>query len=125
MKKIINTNQAPGAIGPYSQAVEVNNALYISGQIPIDPGNGEVVKGGIKEQTKQVLNNINAILLAAGYNSSNVVKTTCILSDMNNFKEMNEVYKTFFTDEFPARAAYEVSKLPLNVLIEIVTIAVK
>lgn len=125
MKKIISTDKAPKAIGPYSQAVEVNGTLYISGQIPIDPFIGKLVEGGIKEQTEQVMKNIGAILNAAGLNYSNVVKSTCLLSDMDNFTAMNEVYSRYYTSEMPARAAYGVVKLPLGALIEIETIAVK
>jgi len=125
MKKIISTNQAPLAIGPYSQAVEINNILFISGQIPVNPENGEIVEGGIKEQTYQVLKNIEAILNSANYNLNDVVKCTCILSDINNFNEMNEVYQQFFKENPPSRVTFEASKLPKNVLIEIDAIAVK
>ncbi|NOU19924.1 MAG: RidA family protein [Bacteroidales bacterium] len=125
MKKIISTDKAPKAIGPYSQAVEVNGTLYISGQVPIDPAIGKLIEGGIKEQTEQVMKNIGAILNAAGLNYSNVVKSTCLLSDMDNFAAMNEVYSRYYTSEMPARAAYGVVKLPLGALIEIETIAVK
>jgi 2-iminobutanoate/2-iminopropanoate deaminase len=125
MKKIISTDKAPKAIGPYSQAVEVNGTLYISGQVPIDPAIGKLVEGGIKEQTEQVMKNIGAILNAAGLDYSNVVKSTCLLSDMDNFAAMNEVYSRYYTSEMPARAAYGVVKLPLGALIEIETIAVK
>jgi len=95
MKRIISTSAAPGAIGPYSQAVEANGTLYISGQVPIDPATGKLVEGGITEQTTQALKNIRAILLAAGYTMDNVVKSTCLLSDMSDFKAMNEVYAQF------------------------------
>jgi 2-iminobutanoate/2-iminopropanoate deaminase len=125
MKKIISTDKAPKAIGPYSQAVEANGTLYISGQIPIDPAVGKMIEGDIKAQTMQVMKNIGAILEAAGMNYSNVVKSTCLLSDMNNFAAMNEVYGQFYTTEMPARAAYGVVKLPLGALIEIETIAVR
>lgn len=125
MKRIISTNKAPQAIGPYSQAVEVNGTLYISGQVPIDPEIMKVVDGGIQEQTLQVLKNIGAILEAAGYQYSDVVKATCLLSDMANFKAMNEVYGQFFTENQPARAAFAVKDLPLGALIEIETVAVK
>ena len=125
MKKIIATDKAPKAIGPYSQAVEANGTLYISGQIPIDPAIGKVIDGGIKEQTEQVMKNIGAILEAAGLNYSNVVKSTCLLSDMDNFAAMNEVYGRYYTADMPARAAYGVVKLPLGALIEIETIAVR
>jgi 2-iminobutanoate/2-iminopropanoate deaminase len=125
MKRIIKTEDAPAAIGPYSQAVEVNGTLYISGQIPVNPATGKVIEGGIKEQTHQVLKNIGVILKSAGYTYNNVVKCTCLLSDMDNFKEMNEIYASYYSENPPARAAYGVARLPLNVLIEIETIAVK
>lgn len=125
MKKIISTPNAPKSIGPYSQAVEVDNTLYISGQVPLDPDTMKVVEGGIKEQTSQVMKNIGAILEVAGYEYSNVVKSTCLLSDMANFKAMNEVYGEFYEKDPPARAAFAVKELPLGVLIEIETIAVK
>jgi 2-iminobutanoate/2-iminopropanoate deaminase len=125
MKKIISTTAAPGAIGPYSQAVEANGTLYISGQVAIDPATGKMVEGGITEQTEQVLKNIRAILLAAGYTLSDVVKSTCLLSDMTDFKTMNEVYARYYSSDQPARAAFAVKGLPLGALIEIETIAVK
>lgn len=125
MKRIIQTEKAPKAIGPYSQAVEANGTLYISGQVPLKPETMKVVEGGIKEQTEQVLKNIGAILEAAGYAFSDVVKSTCLLSDMGNFAAMNEVYGNFYTENQPARAAFAVKDLPLGVLIEIETIAVK
>lgn len=125
MKKIIHTDLAPKAVGPYSQAVEVNGTLYISGQIPLNPETGKVVEGGIKEQTEQVFKNIAAILQAAGYTLDNVVKATVLLNDMDNFAAMNEVYAKYFTKDMPARAAYGVVKLPLGVMVEIETVAVK
>lgn len=125
MKRIIATKNAPAAIGPYSQAVEVNGTLYISGQVPLIPETMQVAEGGIKEQTLQVMKNIGAILDAAGYTYSDVVKSTCLLSDMANFKPMNEVYGQFYTENQPARAAFAVKELPLGVLIEIETVAVK
>nr|WP_319398740.1 RidA family protein [uncultured Carboxylicivirga sp.] len=125
MKKIIATKNAPGAIGPYSQAVEVNGTLYISGQVPVDPTTGKVIDGGISEQTEQVMKNIGAILDEAGYTFADVVKSTCLLSDMANFKAMNEVYGSRYTENPPARAAFAVKELPLGVLIEIETIAIK
>jgi len=125
MKKVIFTETAPKAIGPYSQAIEANGMLFISGQVPIDPATGKMVEGDIKEQTLQVMKNIGEILKAAGYNYSDVVKSTCLLSDMNNFAAMNEVYGSFYKENPPARAAYGVVKLPLGALIEIETIAVK
>ncbi len=125
MKAIINTPNAPKAIGPYSQAVEIRGTLYISGQIAIDPVTGKVVDGGITEQTEQVMKNIGEILKAAGYTFDDVVKSTVLLSDINNFAAMNEVYGKYYQKNPPARAAYEVSNLPLGVLVEIETIAVK
>lgn len=125
MKKIINTEHAPKAVGPYSQAVEANGFVFISGQIPINPQTSSVVEGGVKEQTEQVLKNIGAILKQAGLDYSNVVKTTCLLSDMDNFAAMNEVYAKYFTSDMPARAAFGVVKLPLGVLVEIECIAAR
>ena len=125
MKKVIHTENAPKAVGPYSQAIETNGMLFVSGQIPIDPATGKFVEGGIKEQTTQVMKNIGAILTAAGYNYSDVVKSTCLLADMADFAAMNEVYGSFYTENPPARAAYGVVKLPLGALVEIETIAVK
>jgi 2-iminobutanoate/2-iminopropanoate deaminase len=125
MKKIITTENAPQAIGPYSQAVETNGTLYISGQVPLIAETMKVVEGGIKEQTLQVMKNIGAILEAAGYSFSDVVKSTCLLSDMANFKVMNEVYSGYYTAQQPARAAFAVKELPLGVLVEIETVATK
>ena len=125
MKKIIQTDKAPKAIGPYSQAVEANGMLFISGQIPIDPATGNIIEGGINEQTHQVLKNIGAILTGSGYSYKDVVKTTCLLSDMDNFPAMNAIYGTYFAQEPPARATYSVVKLPLGVLIEIESVAVR
>jgi 2-iminobutanoate/2-iminopropanoate deaminase len=125
MKKIINTPGAPKAVGPYSQAVEVNGMLFISGQIPIDPAIGKIVEGGIKEQTEQVMKNIGVILDAAGYNYGDVVKSTCLLNDMDNFAAMNEVYAKYYPENPPARAAYGVVRLPLGAMVEIETIAMK
>lgn len=123
MRKVISTAAAPAAIGPYSQAIEANGFLYISGQVPLDPATGQLVAGGIAEQTRQVMKNIGAILEAAGYTYANIVKTTCLLSTMDNFKAMNEVYATFFPENPPARAAFAVQALPLSALIEIEVIA--
>lgn len=124
MKKIIRTDNAPKAVGPYSQAVEANGLVFISGQIPVNPATGKVPEG-IAEQTEQVLRNIGAILKEAGLDYSNVVKTTCLLSDMDNFVPMNEVYAKYFTADMPARAAFGVVKLPLGVLVEIECIAAR
>ena len=125
MKKIVNTPQAPKAIGPYSQAVEVNGLLFISGQIPIDPATGKIIDGGIAEQTEQVMENIGAILKEAGYDYQDVVKSTCLLSDMDNFAAMNAVYGKYYSLNPPARAAYGVVRLPLGALVEIETIAAR
>ncbi|MCL2167847.1 MAG: RidA family protein [Lentimicrobiaceae bacterium] len=124
MKKIIHTDQAPKAIGPYSQAIEINGMLFISGQIPIVPETGQIPES-IEDQTEQVMKNIGAILNFAGYGYEHVVKSTCLLSDMANFKVMNEIYGKYYSTAPPARAAFAVKTLPLNVLIEIETIAVK
>ncbi|MBN2520337.1 MAG: RidA family protein [Bacteroidales bacterium] len=125
MKKIISTENAPKAIGPYSQAIEINNLLFISGQIPINPATNEIINGNITEQTSQVLENIGAILKAAECNYDHIVKTTCYLKNMEDFQSMNEVYAKYFPMNPPARAAFEVSRLPKNVLIEIEAIAIK
>ncbi|HNX56100.1 MAG TPA: RidA family protein [Prolixibacteraceae bacterium] len=125
MKRVIKTSDAPAAIGPYSQAIEVNETLYISGQIPLVPATMKIVEGGIQEQTEQVLKNIGAILKEAGYDYKDVVKSTCLLSDMANFKAMNEIYGKYYTETPPARAAFAVKELPMGVLIEIETIASK
>ncbi len=125
MKKIIATEKAPKAIGPYSQAVEANGMLFISGQLPVDPATGTIVEGGIAEQTDMVLKNIGAILEAAGYSYDDVIKSTVLLDNMDNFKAMNEVYGKYYQSEPPARAAYQVVKLPLGVMVEIETIAAK
>ena len=125
MKRFISTEKAPAAIGPYSQAIEVNGTLYVSGQVPLNPKTMKVVDGGIAEQTEQVMKNIGAILSEAGYSFADVVKSTCLLSDMGNFKAMNEVYGKYYNENPPARAAFAVKELPLDVLVEIETIAVK
>ncbi|MFP4555972.1 MAG: RidA family protein [Bacteroidales bacterium] len=125
MKTIINTTNAPKAIGPYNQAIEAGGMIFISGQIPISPETGQIIEGGIAEQTKQVLKNMEAILTEAGLSMANVVKTTCLLSSMDNFAAMNKVYAEFFTENMPARAAYGVVKLPMGVMVEIEAIAVR
>lgn len=125
MKKVIHTEKAPKAVGPYSQAIEVNGTLFVSGQVPIDPAVGIITSNSITDQTEQVLKNIDAILNEAGYSYEDVVKTSCLLADMNNFAAMNEVYARYFSSNPPARATFEVSKLPLGALIEIECIAVK
>lgn len=125
MKKVIFTEKAPKAIGPYSQAIEKNGQLFVSGQVPVDPATSKVVKGGIAEQTEQVMKNIEAILQSAGYSFVDVVKSTCLLSDMANFAAMNEVYAKSYAENPPARAAFAVKELPLGVLVEIETLAIK
>jgi len=125
MKKIISSPKAPKAIGPYSQAVEGNGTLYVSGQLPVDATTGKFVEGGIKEQTEQSLKNVGYILEEAGYTYDNVVKSVCYLSDIADFAAMNEVYAKFYTKEFPARVAYAVKSLPMGALVEIEAIAVK
>ena len=123
--KSIHTNQAPAAIGPYSQAIEANGMIFASGQIPIDPATGQFVEGGIQEQTRQALTNARNILQAAGTDMENVIKTTVYLSDINNIAAMNEVYAQFFTEPFPARSAVAVKDLPKGALVEIEVLAIK
>jgi 2-iminobutanoate/2-iminopropanoate deaminase len=125
MKKIIFTENAPKAVGPYSQATEINGMLFVSGQIPVNPETAKIVEGGISEQTEQVMKNIGAILTEAGYTWKDVVKCTCLLEDMNDFAAMNAVYAGYFPENPPARAAFGVVKLPLGVMVEIECIAVK
>lgn len=125
MKKNIYTKMAPTPIGPYSQAVEVNGTLYVSGQIAIDPASGNLVLLNIIHETTRVMENISAILKEAGYDFSNIVKTSIFLSDMNNFSNVNDVYANYFKDNFPARETVQVSVLPKNVNVEISVIAVK
>ena len=123
MKKVIATNNAPGAIGPYSQAIAANGFLFISGQMPVDPATGNVVEGGITEQSEQVMKNLEAILTEAGSTFDNVVKSTSYLSDIANFAPMNAVYGKYFKQDPPARAAFAVRTLPKEVLVEIEMIA--
>lgn len=123
--KAIHTNEAPAAIGPYSQAIEVNGFVFASGQIPINPATGAFVEGGIQEQTRQALTNAQQILKAAGTDLNHVVKTTVFLSDITNFVPMNEVYAQFFSEPFPARSAVAVKDLPKGALVEIEVIAAK
>lgn len=125
MKKVISTKNAPAAIGPYSQAIEVNGMLFVSGQIPADPATGNIVDGGISEQTAQSFSNVKAILAEAGYSIDDVVKTTVFLSDMDNFGAMNAVYAKQFGGAFPARSAVAVKTLPKNVLVEVEVVAAK
>ena len=125
MKRIITTPNAPAAIGPYSQAVEINDTLYISGQLPIQPLSGKIESTTAELQTEQVFKNIAAILEAAGYTFADVVKSTVFLSDITNFAGMNEVYKKYYSSECPARSAFAVRDLPLGALVEIETIAAR
>ena len=125
MKRIINSTNAPAAIGPYSPAVEAHGTLYISGQLPINPAVGKIEATEITSQTEQVFANISAILIEAGYTFTDVVKSTVFLSVISNFAGMNEVYKKYYQSECPARSAFAVKDLPLGALVEIETIAVK
>ncbi|MCF4150980.1 RidA family protein [Dethiosulfovibrio sp. F2B] len=124
MRKAIATDKAPAAIGPYSQGIETEQFVYTSGQLGMDPAT-KAFPDTIEEQTKQALENVKAILEKAGSSMDKVVKTTVFLSDMNNFAAMNEVYKSFFTGECPARSAFQVAKLPLNGMVEIEVVALK
>lgn len=125
MKKIIATNKAPAAIGPYNQAVEQNGILFISGQIPLHPETGKIEAEDIREQTIQVLKNMENILQEAGYGFENVVKTTCYLKNMDDFQVFNQTYAQFFTGDEPARSAVEVSQLPKGALVKIEAMAIK
>ncbi len=124
MKRVISTSNAPAAVGPYSQAIEANGTLYVSGQIPLNPATGECAVG-IEAQATQALNNVKAIVEAAGYQLTDVVKTTVLLDDIANFAAVNAIYATYFVEDKPARACYEVAKLPLGVMVEIEVIAAK
>ncbi|XP_006859253.1 PREDICTED: ribonuclease UK114 [Chrysochloris asiatica] len=125
IRKVISTAKAPGAIGPYSQAVLVDRTVYISGQLGMDPSKGQLVPGGVVEEAKQALKNMGEILKAAGCDYSNVVKTTVLLADINDFAAVNEVYAQYFKSSFPARAAYQVAALPRGGRVEIEAIAVQ
>jgi 2-iminobutanoate/2-iminopropanoate deaminase len=124
MKSVVNTNKAPVAIGPYSQAIKAGGFLFISGQIPVDPSTSNIVEGGIESQTTQVLENLTAILVDQGLTLNNVVKTTVYLTDLNDFQVMNGIYGNYFKGEAPARATVQVSRLPKDVMVEIEAIAV-
>ncbi len=124
MKRVISTTSAPAAVGPYSQAIEANGTLYVSGQIPLDPATGECAVG-IEAQTTRALDNVKAILTEAGYELKDVVKATVLLDNIGDFAAMNAIYSTYFTENMPARACYEVARLPLGVMVEIEVIAVK
>jgi len=123
MKKVISTSKAPAAIGPYSQTIQVGNLVFASGQIPIDPATGNFVAGGVREQARQSLTNVKAILDEAGLTLDNVVKTTVFLADMNDFADVNAVYAEFFAEPYPARSAVAVKTLPKGALVEIEVIA--
>ena len=124
MKKVISTDQAPAAIGPYSQAIEVNGMVYTSGVIPVVPATGEIPEGSV-EQAKQAFTNLSNLLQAAGTSMEQVVKTTVFIKEMNDFAAINEVYAQFFTGEFPARSCVEVARLPKDVMLEVEAIATK
>ena len=124
-KKIISTENAPAAIGPYSQAVEMNGMFFLSGMLPIDPTTGDLVSGGVREQTTQIFANIREVLAAAGVTTEQIVKTTVFLQDMSLFADMNEVYAAQFNGSFPARSAFAVKALPKSAMVEIEVIAVR
>ena len=125
MNKVIFTEKAPAAIGPYSQAIEANGMVFLSGQLPVDPATGEFAPGGVAEQTAQAFENIKNILAEAGLTTANIVKTTVFLADMSLFAEMNGVYAKYFDGDFPARSAVAVKALPKGALVEIECIAVR
>jgi len=124
-REIISTDKAPAAIGPYSQAIRVGNRLYLSGQIGIDPATGQIAQGGIEGQTHQVLKNLGAILESAGFSFNDVVQEQVFLADLNDYTKMNAVYKTYFDESFPARAAIQVSRIPRDARVEIMMVAVR
>lgn len=124
-KEVISSENAPAAIGPYSQAIRAGNTLYLAGQIAIDPATGKMIAGGIEDQTHRVLKNIQAVLKEAGFTIDNVVQSQVFLSDLNNYAAMNAVYATYFKENPPARAAVQVARLPLDALVEIMVTAVK
>ena len=124
MSTVIHTEKAPAAIGPYSQAIEANGTVYVSGQLPVDPHTGQMIEGDIKALAHQVFKNISQILSAAGLGLDNVVKVTVMMADMNDFADMNEVYASYFSEPYPARSAYAVKTLPKNSRLEIECIAV-
>ena len=125
MKKVISTNKAPAAIGPYSQAIEVNGLVFTSGVIPIVPETGEIVEGGIEEQAEQAIGNLAALIEASGADIANTIKTTVFIKDMGDFAKVNEIYAKYFTGDCPARSCVEVARLPKDVLIEIEAIVEK
>ncbi len=123
LKKVIATDQAPKAIGPYSQAILVDGTLYLAGQIALDPSSGKLVEGGIEVQTRRVMQNLNAVLDAAGYRFDDVVQTQVFLSNLNHYKAMNSVYATYFDERPPARAVVEAARIPRDALVEIMMVA--
>ncbi|MEY2599736.1 MAG: hypothetical protein RLZZ142_1995 [Verrucomicrobiota bacterium] len=123
MHRTINTSEAPAAVGPYSQAVAVGNLLFCAGQIPLDPVSGEIVQGGVAEQTVRVLENLGAVLKANGMNYTHVVKTTVFMTDLGQFAEMNAIYQKYFASPFPARSTVQVAALPRNAQVEIEVVA--
>lgn len=123
MRKIVATEKAPAAIGPYAQANIIGNFVFTSGQIPLDPATGALVEGGIEEQTRQVFQNLQAVLEEAGSGLDKIIKTTCFMDNIGDFAKMNEVYAEFFSGQFPSRSAVEVAKLPKDALIEIEAVA--
>ena len=125
MKKIINTNNAPGAVGPYSQAIDTGNTLYVSGQLPIDPDTGAMIEDDVQAQTAQSLTNLKAIITEAGYDLDQVVKCTCFLQDMSHFALFNEVYARYLGESAPARVCVEVARLPFDALVEVEAICSK
>ena len=124
-RKIVSTNAAPKAVGPYSQAVWAGDFLFCAGQIPLDPLTGQLVPGGVVEQTVRVLENIRAVLTSQGLGFDSIVKTTVFIADLNHFSAMNEVYARYFTSDFPARSTVPVSRLPKDALIEIEAVAIR
>ncbi|WP_372996553.1 RidA family protein [Lutispora sp.] len=123
VKEVISTTKAPGAIGPYSQGIKFGNLLFVSGQTPLNPETGKIAEGDVQSQARQCLENIKAILEAAGTNLDNVLKTTVFIKDMNSFSKINEIYAQYFTKNQPARSCVEVARLPMDVLVEIEVIA--
>ena len=124
-RKIVSTDAAPKAVGPYSQAVWAGDLLFCAGQIPLDPATGQVVPGGVVEQTVRVLENLRAVLASQGLNLANIVKTTVFVADLNHFTAMNEVYARYFAGDFPARSTVQVARLPKDALVEIEAVAAK
>ncbi|MCD7893585.1 MAG: RidA family protein [Erysipelotrichaceae bacterium] len=125
MKQVVKTNKAPGAIGPYSQGIDLGNLIFFSGQVPLIPETGEMATGGIEGQAKQAFENVKGLLESQGLDFSNVVKTTVFLDDMGDFNTVNEIYAQYFVEPYPARSAVEVAKLPKGALIEVEVIAAK